>query len=292
MMLQMFPPHGGAKPRLAAAPGRDDAPEVPLRIYTPDSGAAVKPCVYYIHGGGFVAGSAAVMDAMNWDCAQTHGAVVVAVGYRLAPETPFPGPIEDCYAGLLWVMAHAAELGIDPGRVIVMGHSAGGGLAAALALMVRDLGEVNLAGQILMYPMLDHRTGDTDDVHRNPTSGEFTWTRASNRFCWAAVRGNYDLGDERLGWFSPSRVADLSNLPPAYIAVGALDLFLDEDIAYALRLSHAGVPVECHVYPGVIHGSETWVPEAQVSQQITGDQRRAVARLLRAAPVEALVERV
>ena len=203
---------------------------------------------------------------------------LLAVDYRLAPETPFPGPQEDNYAALLWLVEHADELGVDPTRIVVMGESAGGGLAASLALMARDRAGPRLAGQVLVYPMLDWRTGGPECRWNNGHTGEWIWTRDKNRFGWEALRGDYAPTDERKGWFSPALAEDLSGLPPAYILTGALDLFLDEDLDYARRLIDAGVSCELHVYPGAIHAFEM-VPETRLAAQAASDLKRGLTRL-------------
>jgi acetyl esterase len=226
-----------------------------------------------------VIGSAEMSRASMPPVALTHDVVVVSVEYRLAPETAFPGPQEDCYSGFLWLVEHAGALGVDPNRITVMGESAGGGLAAALTQMVRDRGGQRLAGQVLIYPMLDHRTGGADCQWRNPSTGEFIWKPRNNQFGWESLRGPYLPNDARKGWFSPALAESLADLPPAYIAVGALDLFLDEDLDYARRLSAAGVPVEVHVYPGAIHGYDM-MSEAAVSKQAYGNLSAALAKML------------
>src|SRR6187399_3326455 len=218
------------------------APDVRLVVMNPPSQARNRGAVLHIHGGGMVVGTAdrAVADkphlALEQDC------VVVSVDYRLAPETPFPGPQEDNYAALLWLVANAASLGVDPARIVVMGESAGGGLAASLALMTRDRGGPALAGQVLIYPMLDWRTGSPACPYANRHTGEWVWTREKNRFGWTALRGGYAPTDERKAWFSPALADDLAGVAPAYLSTGALDLFLDEDLAFARRLIDCGVP--------------------------------------------------
>jgi triacylglycerol lipase len=208
-----------------------------------------------------------------------HDCVVVSVDYRLAPEHPFPAPQEDNYGALEWLTVHAPELDVDPTRVVVMGESAGGGLAASLALMTRDRGGPRLAGQVLIYPMLDWRTGSAACPYGNRHTGEWVWTREKNRFGWEALRGDYQPVDERKGWFSPALADDFTGLPPAYIATGALDLFLDEDLAYARRLIDGGVPTELHVYPGAIHAFEM-VPDTTLAGQAAMDLARGLGRLL------------
>jgi acetyl esterase/lipase len=205
--------------------------------------------------------------------------VIVSVDYRLAPENPFPAPQEDNYAGLLWLAEHADELNVDPVRIVVMGESAGGGLAASLAQMARDRGGPRLAGQVLIYPMLDWRTGGPDDRWNNAHTGEFIWTHTKNQFGWTSLRGDYRPADHRKGWFSPALAEDLAGLAPAYIATGSLDLLLDEDLDYARRLIDAGVPCELHVYPGAIHAFEM-VPDTALAAQSQMDLRRGLGRLL------------
>jgi acetyl esterase len=254
-------------------------PDVRLVVMNPPSEATSRSAVLHLHGGGMVVGTPDRAVADKPHLALEHDCVVVSVDYRLAPETPFPGPQEDNYAALLWVAENAPDLGIDPARIAVMGESAGGGLAASLALMARDRGEPKLAGQVLIYPMLDWRTGGPDDLYRNRHTGEFIWTREKNRFGWDALRGDYQPTDERKGWFSPALADDLAGLPPAYIATGALDLFLDEDLAYARLLIDCGVQTELHVYPGAIHAFEM-VPETSLAEQAAMDLRRGLGRLL------------
>jgi acetyl esterase len=265
------------EPEIAQASGRDGAPDVPLYLYDAKSDRTNRPAILHIHGGGMVIGSAEMSKTSLPEIALANDVVAVSVEYRLAPETAFPGPQEDCYAALAWLVANAERLGIDPQRILVMGESAGGGLAAALAHMVLDRGEFSLSGQILFYPMLDHRTGGPDCPHNNPMTGEFVWNRNSNQFGWESLRGSYGCDDARLGWFSPARASSLAGLPPAFISVGALDLFLDEDLEYARRLTAAGVPVELHVYPGAFHGYNL-ATEAAVSRQSARDLAAAIAR--------------
>ncbi|MCC7268468.1 MAG: alpha/beta hydrolase [Caulobacteraceae bacterium] len=263
----------------AVAPGRDGAPDVPLLVFNPQSGNRRRAAILHIHGGGMVMGNTDIARLLLPSLLLPNDAVGVSVDYRLAPEAPFPGPQEDCYAGLAWLVAHADALGVDPARIIVMGESAGGGLAAALAQMVRDRGEFSLAAQVLIYPMIDHRTGSPEAPVDNPATGEFIWTRAFNQFGWACLRGDYGLDDARLGWFSPSRAGSLAALPPTFLATGALDLFLEENLDYARRLIAAGVPTELHVYPGAIHAFQ-FAQGARVSQQADRDLKAAVGRFL------------
>ena len=251
LFASLAPP---AKPaRTIQVPTGDEGRTVELRVLEPAS-RKTDGAIYAIHGGGYVVGTAAMMDNLNQQLANNIGCVVIAVDYRLAPETPFPGPLQDCFDGFEYVADNADALGINAAKLIVEGESAGGGLAAALCLMCRDRKAQEAVGQALVYPMLDHRTATPDDPDPNPTVAHYSWSRENNVFGWSAMRGGYQLDDARIGHFSPARAADLSGLPPAFVGTGALDLFLNEDIDYARRLSIAGVAVELHVYPGGPHG--------------------------------------
>jgi len=209
------------------------------------------PAILHIHGGGYVLGTADMTNAANAATALNLGCVIASVDYRLAPETPFPGPLEDCYAALRWLHAAAQDLVIDATRVAVAGESAGAGIAAGLALFARDRGDAPICFQCLVYPMLDDRTNAENTA---PYAGEFVWNGDSNRFGWRAYLGRAPGGADVPYYAAAARAPDLSGLPPAFISVGALDLFVDEDIAYARRLNHAGVATELHVYPGGFHG--------------------------------------
>lgn len=253
----------------------------PLDIhwYDPAPGTTGRPALLHIHGGGMILGSA---KDMNWGpsgMAAALGIPVASVDYRLAPETPFPGPQDDCLAGLAWLAENAVTLGIDPARIAVIGESAGGGLAAAVALMARDTSGPALAAQVLIYPMLDHRTGGTRCRHNNRTTGEFVWTRTANQFGWECLRGDYSPDDARKGWFSPSLADDLAGLPPTLLLTGSLDLFFDEDLDYARRLVDAGVPVELHSYPGAIHAFNM-MGEAIITKAFNRDLLGGIARLV------------
>lgn len=259
-------------------PGPEGAPDVRVLVYLPRNQPRPLPALLWIHGGGYVLGSADGDDLGVKGFVTEVGCAAVSVDYRLAPETPFPGPVEDCYAALLWLHAHAAELGVDASRIAVGGASAGGGLAAGLALLTRDRGVVPLAFQCLIYPMLDDRTVSTADPH--PYTGEFIWTRDANRFGWTSLLGGEPGGPDVSPYAAAARAESLAGLPPAYISVGALDLFLDEDIEYARRLIRDGVPTELHVYPGAFHGFD-FMAESQVARAHRRDQLSALRRALR-----------
>ncbi|HEY3696173.1 alpha/beta hydrolase [Phenylobacterium sp.] len=257
--------------------GPPGAAAVRLTVYRPTEATGARPAVYHIHGGGYVLGDSAMMEPKHRPLAVELGCVIVSVDHRLSPETAHPGPLEDCYAGLKWLHAHAAELGVDPGRIGVMGESAGGGLAAALALYARDRGEAPLAFQHLIFPMLDDRTCTRPDPH--PFVGDYVWNRAQNLFGWTSLLGQAPGGEDVPHYAAPARAPDLAGLPPTFISVGALDLFLEEDMEYARRLTRAGVPVELHVYPGAYHGFSGAV-EARVTRQSERDSLEALRRAM------------
>jgi triacylglycerol lipase len=259
------------------APGPDGAPDISLLVYRPAETSGPLPCLFHIHGGGYVIGSAEEVEPRHRERVADLGCVLVSVNYRLAPETRHPGPVEDCYAGLAWTFAHAEELGVDLARVGVTGESAGGGLAAALALLARDRGEYPLAFQHLVYPMLDDRT--CSDLEPHPYAGDYIWTPHNNAFGWSALLGCEPGSPDVSPYAAAARATDLTNLPPAFITTGALDLFVDEDIDYARRLNRAGVPVELHVYPGGVHGYDLH-PTADVAVRARRDSRDALQRLL------------
>lgn len=259
-------------------PGPDGAPDVPVSIYRPTGSTDTLPCILHIHGGGYITGSAAQLEGIHRPLAADLGCAIVSVDYRLAPENPFPAAIEDCYAALRWLSGTANDLGVDAARTGVMGESAGGGLAAALALLARDQGEYALSFQHLIYPMIDDRTCRTATPH--PFAGEYVWTAESNVFGWTSLLGHAPGGDSTSPYAAAARATDLAGLPPTFIATGALDLFVDEDIDYATRLIRAGVPTELHVYPGAFHAFNI-APGAQIAANARRDSREALRRALR-----------
>jgi triacylglycerol lipase len=259
-------------------PGPSGAADLRVLHYTPPGGSTTaRAALLHIHGGGYVLGIPEANDAANRATALALGIVVVSVDYRLAPETVWPGALEDCYAALVWMHDNAAELGIDPARIAIAGESAGGGHAAALALHARDRGGPAICFQLLDAPMLDDRTGTTSDPH--PHVGHFVWTPEKNRFGWRALLGVEPGGPDVPAAAVPARAADLSDLPPTFVSVGALDLFLEEDMDFVRRLTRAGVPAELHVIPGAYHGFGMAQGSPQVAQ--TAELRnRALARAL------------
>lgn len=261
-------------------PGPTGAPDVGVCVYRPKDATDALPCIVHIHGGGYIMGKAADVAGYHLPLAADFGCCIVSVDYRLAPETAHPGPVEDCYAALAWVFANTAELGIDAARIGVMGESAGGGLAAALALLARDRGAYPLAFQHLIYPMLDDRTC-TAAPH--PYAGEYVWTAANNRFGWTALLGEPPGGPDVSPYAAAARATDLAGLPPTYLSTGALDLFLEENLDYARRLLLAGVAVELHVYPGGFHAFNAW-PDSTIAANARRDSRDALARALMPKP--------
>ncbi|MXX31832.1 MAG: alpha/beta hydrolase [Chloroflexi bacterium] len=259
------------------APGQEGAPDVMVRTYRPASLPTNAPALYYIHGGGMVLGDVAGSDPYCANVADQLNVLVASVEYRLAPEHPFPAPIEDCYAGLRWFASSADEFGIDRSRIAIGGGSAGGGLAAGLALVARDRGEVEVCFQLLVFPMLDDR-----NITRSSQAivDDRVWNRAANIAGWDAYLSGNAGGDDVSPYAAPSRATDLAGLPPAYINVGTLDLFVDEDIAYAQALLAADVPVELRVYPGAFHGSNMMAPDTEISKRWNSDELAALDRAL------------
>jgi acetyl esterase/lipase len=255
-------------------PGPEGAPDVRVLVYVPTNVSTPLPALLWIHGGGYVLGSADQDDFLVKGTVSAVGCAVVSVDYRLAPETPHPGPVEDCYAALQWLYTHAGELGVDTTRIAIGGASAGGGLAAALALLARDRGDVPVIFQLLIFPMLDDRTVTSPDPH--PYTGEYVWTPEANRFGWTSLLGQEPGGPDVSPYAAAARAERLEGLPPTFINVGALDLFLEEDLEYARRLTRAGVPTELHVYPGAFHGF-SMVEGAKVSQVFARDRLEALA---------------
>jgi acetyl esterase/lipase len=238
------------------------------RLPSSDSRAAV----VYLHGGGMILGSVPIFDGPVSRYVAHTGVPMLSVDYRLAPEHPYPTPVEDAYTGLVWLAAHAAELEVDPDRIAIMGDSAGGGLAAATAILSRDRSGPSLTRQILLYPMLDDRTA-TPDPELVPFAG---WTYDDNVTGWRALLGERAGGPSVESTAAPARLTDATGLPPAYIEVGQLDIFRDEDAAYALALSQAGVPVEFHLHPGVPHEYDAIAFSADVSRRALADRHRVL----------------
>ncbi len=280
-MLSKLPTAPDAQVRVESyeAPGSPGAPSVRVVGYRPETAEGNLPCLLHIHGGGYVLGAPEMADAANRRLVSKLGYAIFSVDYRLAPETRFPGSLEDCYAVLLWLATNAKRLGVNPGCLGVKGESAGGGLAAGLALLMRDRSGPRLAFQHLIYPMLDDRT--CIDLDPNPYAGNFVWTRQQNDFGWSSLLDKQPGSPDVPAYAAPARAENLAGLPPTFIGVGSLDLFLDENVAYAGRLSRAGVEVELHVYPGAFHRFYE-ASEARVAQAAERDSRDALRRVMQA----------
>ncbi|GME45928.1 Alpha beta hydrolase fold protein [Neofusicoccum parvum] len=264
-----IPGPGGAITLSIFAPARPGAASTPGR----------QPCVFHIHGGGMTAGSrfAGVDMAVPW--IKRLDAVAVSVEYRRPPEHPFPAPVEDCYAALRWVAAHAPELGIDPAHILVEGQSAGGGLAAATALMARDRGGPQLCGQLVGVAMLDDRN-DSVAARQFATGG--TWNACANTVAWNCLLGDGVAGGPDVSCYAaPARATDLTGLPPAYVDVSSTEPFRDEGVAYASKLWRDGVQAELHVWPGGPHGFDVLTPTAEISKLSMQTRTAWVCRMLR-----------
>ncbi len=249
-------------------------PAVRVCVIAPAMPGQTRMGILHIHGGGHLLGSPEQSLSLTSVTALRHDCVIVSVDYRLAPETVFPGSLEDCYAALVWMTENAVTLGIHPDHIGLMGDSAGAGLAASLALLAllaRDRKGPALAFQNLMFPMLDDRT--VTEENPNQVTGEFVWTREYNRFGWQSLLGCEPGSDGISPYAAPARATDLSHLPPTWLGVGTLDLFLDEDMAYAQRLIRAGVAVEMAIWPGAYHGFNS-DPQAKVADRAR-EQRQA-----------------
>ncbi|GAA3045239.1 Acetyl esterase/lipase [Actinokineospora globicatena] len=268
-MAAMFPPAAEAVGDAPVdvverlIPGPDGAPDLEITIISPRGLTAPVPGLYNIHGGGMMVGHRNMDVGRLLALVLELGVVAVNVEYRLAPEHPHPAPVEDCYAGLVWMVDNAAELNVDPARIVVMGGSAGGGLSAGVALLARDRGGPALAGQLLLCPMID----DTNTtVASQQYSGIGTWTRESNLAGWRSLLGDAVGTDDVSPYAAPTRATDLSNLPPAFIEVGSAEPFRDEDTQYALRIWETGGQAELHVWSGAFHGFDMYVPDWPVSK--------------------------
>ena len=273
-------PREGVATENRKVPGPAGAPEIRLRIYRPTAPSAPRPGLYWIHGGGMVTGTVEQDEALCQKYVAEAGAVAVSVEYRLAPAHPFPAGVEDCYAGLAWMAANAAALGIDPVRLGIAGASGGGGLAAAVALLARDRKGPRLALQQLIYPMLDDRL--TTPSSREFTGDTTTASRENIIGCWNAVLQGKAGAADVSPYAAPARATDLSGLPPTYIHVGELEVFRDESIEYAQRLMQAGVPTELHVHPGAVHGWDLGAPDSGLAHRAIRDQFEYFTRLMSA----------
>ena len=275
LVAQLGVPEGVAQETLSIT--SRDGHIIDLRICRPADVFDPLPVFYWIHGGGYVLGSARQGDAFTVRAASELGMFAVSVEYRLAPETPYPGPLEDCYEGLSHLVGNAAALNLDTDKIIIGGVSAGGGLCAGLGLLVRDRRAFSVLGQLLLYPMIDDRNvAATSDI----LADTLVWTRAANLFGWQSYLGDLYGSNDIPIYAAPARATDLSGLPPTYLPVGDLDLFLDENIAYAQKLTRSGIPTHFHVFPGAYHGFNAFAPEAPVSVACNAEIFSFIAKIL------------
>ena len=275
LVAQLGVPEGTVQETLSIT--SRDGHIVNLRICRPANVCDPLPVFYWMHGGGYVLGSARQGDAFTLRAASELGMFAVSVEYRLAPETPYPGPLEDCYEGLAHLVENAAALNLDTDKIIIGGVSAGGGLCAGLGLLVRDRGAFSVLGQLLLYPMIDDRNvAATSDT----LADTLVWTRAANLFGWQSYLGDLYGSNDIPIYAAPARATDLSGLPPTYLPVGDLDLFLDENIAYAQKLTRSGIPTHFHVFPGAYHGFNAFAPEAPASEACNAEIFSFIAKML------------
>jgi len=276
-MKKQWPVIPGVITKDQSIPGPKESPNANVRIYRPEKQSGLLPALLWIHGGGYMLGNIDQEDFTAKQFSLAGNCVAVSVEYRLAPEHPYPAPLEDCYTALKWLSTHANEIGVDSSRIVIGGASAGGGLAAGLAILARDRAEVKTVFQLLIYPMInDCNVAPPSDV----LPDTIFWTRENNLIGWRSYLGGEPGGSGISCYAAAFRAESLAGLPPAYITVGDLDLFAREDIDYASRLIEAGVPTELHVYPGGCHAFDMLVPGADVSKRFTKDIHRALKRAL------------
>ncbi|ORA26286.1 alpha/beta hydrolase [Mycobacterium aquaticum] len=260
-------------------PGPEGAPGLSMTVLRPTGGVAPAPVIYHIHGGGMVAGTRHMALDAFVPYVRDLGAVVTSIEYRLAPEHPYPAAVEDCYAGLCWLAENAASVGADPARVMIAGASAGGGLAAATALIARDRGFPALTHQILLSPMLDDRL---ETPSSRMLASEGLWDSSESEFGWTSLLGERRGAAHVSPYAAPARATDLAALPRTFIDVGSVDGFRDEALIYAMRLSQAGVPVDCHLWDGGFHAFYLIAPQAALSQAAVAARDEFLRRALSA----------
>lgn len=246
-----------------------------VTVHRPAGVAEALPAIVWMHGGGLIFGNRHLDNEQSERWCRTFALCCLSVEYRLAPEHPFPVPLEDCYSALSWATEQADTIGVDANRIGVGGKSAGGGLAAALALLARERGGPKINYQVLDCPMLD----DRQCTPSSQLEGMPIWSRESNAFGWRSYLGDL-YGTNRVpALAAPARETDLRGLPPAFLAVGVVDGLRDETVEYATRLNQANVASELHVYPGVPHGTAMF-PGLKVNEPIIRNIDGFVARML------------
>lgn len=256
---------------------KDNSAKIKLRIYQPVQRANVTPVLLWMHGGGHIIGKPEMEDTICIQFVRELGISIVSVDYRLSPKYPFPAGLEDCYSALMWTQQNSESFGFDATRIAIGGTSAGGGLAASLAQMAHDRKEVDPIFQLLTYPMLDDRTA----LHRDiDDSNSPTWSQKSNRFGWESYLGKHYGADEILAYSVPARREDLSGLPPAWIGVGTLDVFYEEDMLYAQRLKEAGVECDLNIIEGAFHGFDVFDQQLPIVQEFRNSQINALKKYL------------
>lgn len=265
------------------APAVDLQPAVDLYTFYPDDKKESKNAViYFIHASGYLLGNARQQNQLLFELANETNAVVVSVEYRMAGQAPYPADINDAYHGLSYVFDNADELGFDQDKILILGESAGAGLAARLALKVRDVGKYNIKGQVLNAPMLDYRTGSDQSLYQNPFAGEFVWLPKFNQTGWQMLKGGQDIPAEEMPYYSAAVATDVSGLPPTFIVVGSLDLFVNESIDFVQRLITAGVPADLLVLSGVAHGIEIISPNSPEAKLYIDARTKIIAKMFEA----------
>ena len=230
--------------------------KIDIYFYRPKNAKnKITPVIYYMHGGGYLIGNATMYGIIFSSLANKYNATVISVEYRLSTIAPYPADLNDAYSGLKYIYQNADKLNIDKNNIIIMGESAGGGLTARVGLYNKDHEKIPIKGQVLIYPMLDYRTGSNNDIYKNEYAGEFIWTKQLNQEGWTSLKKDQKIPDNEMLYFSPAMasVKELMGLPETFIIVGSLDLFVNEDFDYANKLIQAGVPTEFFCEPGVYH---------------------------------------
>jgi acetyl esterase/lipase len=258
-------------------PGPEGGPPLALTVFRPVGITGPLPGLCFLHAGGMIIGDRFTGIEMALDWVDELHVVVATVEYRLAPEHQYPAPLEDCYAGLVWMADNSSMLGIDPDRLLVVGGSAGGGLAAATSILARDRGGPSIRAQMLLCPMLDDRN---QSVSSHQYVGVGVWDRRNNEMGWKALLGDTYGGPAVSPYAAPARLEHFSDLPEAFIDVGSAEVFRDEAVAYASRLWEAGVQAELHVWAGGFHGFTGSVPDAEISREALASQRSWLKRVL------------